>query len=244
MSAPAPTPDPAPQDPPTPGAPATDPPTGTEPGQQPGNSDFDPSKLSDEDFNKLFSDNRLYRNPRFKSLSERAKKADELEQAARDAEAKALAEQGKFKELADKNAAEAQQLRDQLKQSNLNQAIQAQAAKLGIVDVEAASILLDKTKVTVNEDGSIQGVEDALNALVEAKPYLKGQPQQQPVGAPSNPNPSQTENGTKRFKLSQIQDQKFWAENEKDIQEALRLGLVEDDVHGTHDASQPTPQQT
>lgn len=232
MSTPAAPSDPTPQDPPKPGEPATPTPTGTDPGQQPGSGGFDPSTLSDEDFNKLYSDDRLYKHPRFKSLSERAKKAEELEKAQTEAERKALEEQGKFKELADKNAAEAEKLRDQLKQTTLNSAIQAKAAKLGIVDVEAAAVLLDKSKINIKDDGTIEGVDEALTALVESKPYLKGAAPQEPVGSGSNPNPSQTEAGSKRFKLSQIQDNKFFMENEKDIMQAFKLGLVEDDVNG------------
>lgn len=226
-------PDPAPAPTPTPPAdPAPAPkPTGTEPDPKPGDTAFDPSKLSDEDFNKLYEDNRLYRHPRFKSLSERAKKADDLEKAASEAEAKALAEQGKFKELAEKNAADAETARNQLKDVTTRSAIQSEAAKLGIVDVEAAAILVDRSKITVNDDGTVSGADEALKALLEAKPYLKGgTPGTPDVGSGSNPSPGQTPEGTKKFKLSQLQDHKFFVENEKDIQAALKAGLVENDL--------------
>lgn len=227
---------------PTPGAPAPTPtppadpapapkPSGTDPDPKPGNSAFDPSTLSDEDFNKLYEDNRLYRHPRFKSLSERAKKADDLEKAQSEAERKALEEQGKWKELAEKNAADAKASAEKLQQVTVNSKIQSEAAKLGIVDTEAAVILLDRSKITVNEDGTVTGAEDALKALLEAKPYLKGgAPNTPDVGSGSNPSPGQTPEGTKKFKLSQLQDHKFFTENEKDIQAALKAGLVENDL--------------
>mgnify|MGYP000276848588 CR=1 FL=1 len=49
-----------------------------------------------------------------------------------------------------------------------------------------AYMLMDKAKVTVADDGTVQGVEEALKALLEAKPYLMRQTAQ-PVGSGSNP---------------------------------------------------------
>lgn len=63
--------------------------------------------------------------------------------------------------------------------------IKAQAADLGIVDAEAAERLADLSGVQIGDDGAVTGVKEALTALVEAKPYLKGAPGK--VGGPSNP---------------------------------------------------------
>lgn len=49
-----------------------------------------------------------------------------------------------------------------------------------------AYMLMDRSKVTVADDGTVQGVEEALKALLEAKPYLMRQTAQ-PVGSGSNP---------------------------------------------------------
>jgi hypothetical protein len=235
-----PTPAPANQAPPT--VANTQPnPTGGEPGPKPGNSAFDPGTLSDDDFNKLYSDERLYKHPRFKSLSEKAKQADKLQKEQEDNERKVLEEQGKHKELAEKLQAENSKLLQRINTQALNTAIQIEAAKLGIVDPEAAQALIDKELAKVDESGNVVGVKEALEKLVESKPYLKGAAPTQPVGTPSNPNPSQTENGTKRYKLSQIQDSKFFKANEKDIMEAVSKGLVDDDVHFS---APPAPQAT
>lgn len=231
-------------DPAKPAEPATPPSPGTEPGKKPDEGGFDPTKIGDEDFNRIFEDNRLYRHPRFKSLSERARQADKLEKERSDAEKKALEEQGKHKELAEKVQAENQDLKQKLEAQAVKNAILAEASKLGIVDVEAAAVLLDRSNIKVGEDGTTEGVKEALEVLLEAKPYLKGNPSTtNPVGSPSNPNPNQTEAGTKKYKLSQLQDAKFFSENEKDIMQALKLGLVEDDIYGSA-ANAPTPQQT
>lgn len=234
-----PAPNPAPADP-KPGDqnPANPPaPTGPEPAPKPGegNPAFDPSKLSDEDFTKLFEDNRLYRNPRFKSLSERAKKADDLEKAASDAETQRLADEGKYKEIADKKTAEAEAANKTVQDLRLNSNIQIEASKLGVVDLEAVLLLINRENIKVDEtSGAVSGVEDAVKALLEAKPYLKGTPTNPPaVGGGSNPSPGETAPGAQKFKLSQIQDAVFFKEHEADINAALKAGLIENDI-GIH----------
>ncbi|HZK25954.1 MAG TPA: phage scaffolding protein [Thermoclostridium sp.] len=49
-------------------------------------------------------------------------------------------------------------------------------AELGIIDLDAAMKLADLSKVQIAEDGKVEGVKEALEAVLEAKPYLKGQP--------------------------------------------------------------------
>lgn len=44
--------------------------------------------------------------------------------------------------------------------------------QMGLIDAETALLLLDRTGVTVEEGGTVNGVQDALNALKAAKPYL------------------------------------------------------------------------
>lgn len=49
-------------------------------------------------------------------------------------------------------------------------------AELGIIDLEAALKLADLSDVKITEDGKVEGMKEALEAVLEAKPYLKGQP--------------------------------------------------------------------
>lgn len=205
----------------------TDPAKTTE-GEQTG---FDPSKITDQDFEKIFSDNRLYQHSRFKTLSEKAKKAEELEAQQSKAEEERLEKEKKWEELATKHKTEAEAARQQLKDMTVNSAIQAEAMKQGAADPEVVAKLLDRSKIEQTDDTGVTGVEEAVTALLEAKSYLKGAPNNPTVGAGSNPNPSQTEAGTKSFKLSQLQDHKFYLEHEKDILQAQKLGLLEDDVN-------------
>lgn len=46
------------------------------------------------------------------------------------------------------------------------------AADLGVIDTDAAYRLLDKDDIEIDDDGNITGVEEAVKALITAKPYL------------------------------------------------------------------------
>ena len=59
-------------------------------------------------------------------------------------------------------------------------------AQLGLVDAQAAFVLMDKTGVSVKEDGSVTGVREALDELVKTRPYLVGQPSAFGTGSTGN----------------------------------------------------------
>jgi len=63
------------------------------------------------------------------------------------------------------------------------------SAQLGVVDPDAAFALMDKSKIKVDDQGNVEGVKEALEALLKDKPYLKGQGGNTPpvVGGGSNP---------------------------------------------------------
>lgn len=44
--------------------------------------------------------------------------------------------------------------------------------QMNLVDIDAAFMLMDKSNVKVDENGIVTGVQEALSALIEAKPYL------------------------------------------------------------------------
>lgn len=52
--------------------------------------------------------------------------------------------------------------------------VRAVGAEMGLIDPQTALLLLDKKGVTVNEAGEVTGVQDALETLKKAKPYLFG----------------------------------------------------------------------
>lgn len=61
-------------------------------------------------------------------------------------------------------------------------AIRAHAAAAGAIDADAVLALVDQTKVTLGDDGQVTGAEEAVKALLDAKPYLVGKHTTPPVG--------------------------------------------------------------
>ncbi len=75
------------------------------------------------------------------------------------------------KEEAEKNATAAI---ERANQRLIRSEVIAQAAKLNIVDPDAAYALMDKENVKVEDDDTVTGVKKSLEALIKAKPYLVG----------------------------------------------------------------------
>ena len=101
------------------------------------------------------------------TLKERAARADELEQAQ-------LTEKERLEarvEQAEKNSQAADQ---RISEALISSAVQVQAGQMGIVDPEAAFLLVDRSGIRYTPEAGVSGVEDALTQLLETKPYLKG----------------------------------------------------------------------
>lgn len=197
-------------------------------GQPPANTSFDLSKVSDEDFPKLLEDKRLWDHPRIKDLREKAAKAKEYEANKSKEEEARLLEQKKFEELAGKTAKERDEWKNKHSQAVIDGKLIAEASKRGIVDPDAVTKLLDRSKVKINDDGSVEGLTEALDALVKDRPYLVGKNQPiKPTGGGSNPPTDERVPGT--FKMSEISNTEFYQKHEKEIKEAMRSGKIIDD---------------
>jgi hypothetical protein len=190
-----------------------------------GDGAVDLSKLSDEQLAKVFDDERVWKHPRFKQLSDEAKEGRKLKLAQEEAEKKRLEEQGEFKQLLEQERARNKEL-------TLNTQIQAAAIKAGAVDVEAVTKLIDRNAITIKDDGTVEGISEAVTALLESKPYLKGTgaPAQPSVGSGGNPPADANTQGKYKFKHSQILDPKFYADNEAAILEAMKNNQIENDL--------------
>lgn len=196
----------------------------------PDGSIIDISKLSEEQLNKVLEDQRLWKNPRLAGLLEDSKKAKEYEaQKAKD-EQEALKKKGDFETLAKQKEEEVNGWKTKWNTTQADNAIMAEAAKNGITDLDAAKKLVDRANIKVNEDGSVTGADEAIKKLVTEKSYLvNGKPTAPTVGGGTNPGDP---NGTQpKFKLSQLQDSKFYQEHLKEINDAMRIpGAIEDDL--------------
>lgn len=153
---------------------ATDPPVGTEGKPQDGSADGDSgTQLTDvaalqRELNRARTDAATFR-AELKALRE-AKKAEAAE---------ALTEAQKITTM----ESELSTLKVELANARLEAAVAAQAARLNIIDAEAAVKLLDRSKLELDEEGNPKNVEEALRDLIKERPYLAPK-------APTNVAPS------------------------------------------------------
>ncbi len=192
---------------------------------------FDPSKLADDAFEKVFDDPRLFKHSRFQQLNQRAKRAEELEKSIAKADEDKLKEQQKWQELAEKREQEVKDLQAKYTGRTIDNAIQLEAIKAGAVDVEAVLKLIDRTKLTVGDDGTVTGVAEVVANLLKEKTYLTGKPATTKIGDATAPGGADSQ-APKKFKASQLTDVAFYRKNEADILKAMKLGLIEDDIPG------------
>jgi len=80
----------------------------------------------------------------------------------------------KAQERAQAAEAKGAQMQEAVNQRLIRAEVTVKGAALGIVDSEAAALLMDRSAVRVDEHGNVEGIEEALKALVAAKPYLVG----------------------------------------------------------------------
>ncbi len=202
-----------------------------------GNADFDPSKLTPEQLAKVAENPDFWKasnNRRLKELLDDQKELKKLKEDQTKKDDEALAEQKKWEELANKRGQEIETLKSSLSEQQTNNALTQALAKESVVDLDAALKLADKGKLKLNEDGSIEGMDEVVNSLKTDKAYLFGSSNGTPpkVGSPSNNNNNGggEPSGPAKFKRSQLSDRAFYVEHEKEILEAANAGLIEDDI--------------
>lgn len=188
---------------------------------------FNPSTIKDDDFAKLYDDPRLYQHPKFKKLIEKAKSADTFEAERARMEEESLKKKGEFETLAQKKAEEAALWQTKYTETLTENSILSEAAKLGIqgTNVDAVKKLIDRSKISVDEDGAVQGITEALNEAIKAYPNLLTI-NRSTVGSGTNP----TNHGNSLMhKMSDIANPAYYREHEADISRALNEGRVIED---------------
>lgn len=193
---------------------------GSDAGQQ--NQGFDFSKLSDSDWDGIF------KHDRFKSLREKASKADELTAQQEAAETKRLEEAGEHQKLAEGYKTQLAEAQSTIKNMQINAAVQAAAVKAGITDLDAAQKLVDAGAIQVDKNGNVTGAEAAVTALVEARPYLvqSNNNGTQRLGSGGGNQAGDGQGGPQTFTVAQISDPAFYRERQKEIDEAAKAGRI------------------
>lgn len=123
-----------------------------------------------------------------KSLRSKAEKqVSEYQKAQQDANDKKLADDGKWKDLADQREGRIKELEAQATESAIHSAVLAAAAKAGIADPEDAYQLANLSGIKMGDDGKVAGADDVVAALVKAKPYLVKTTNGAPFTGATNP---------------------------------------------------------
>lgn len=191
---------------------------------------FDPTALTQDQLNAILEKNTdIWKNPRLAELREAKSKLTTAEEEARKKNEEQLVEQKKFEELATQRGTENETLKSQIQTLTVNQALSALLVKENVVDLEGALKLVDRSKISVGDDGTVTGVDTALESLKSEKAYLFNTNGQPNVGNPGNPgNGATPPAGGVKFKRSQLTPS-FIKEHEKEVMEAYKKGLIEDD---------------
>lgn len=197
----------------------------------PAGSPADLKALQADQLADVFENPHLYEHPRFKQLTSAAQELKTLKDKQAKDEEKRLEEQNEHKTLAEQRKAELEKRDEQIKNMTIDQALTTKLAAEGSVDIEAALKLADRSKLSVDDNGTVTGVEDVMNALKTGKPYLfkAGDNPSPSLGSPSNGNPGEP-SGPAKFKRSQLSDRKFYNEHREEILKAAKAGLIEDDL--------------
>lgn len=111
----------------------------------------------------------------------RRKRLEELEAAEEQRKSAELSEAEKLKKDLETAKANAKQQADEFNSRLIRAEIKAVAAKLGFNDPEDADTPAIRAQITINDNGDVEGVEDALATLAKNKPYLVGTPQRTPA---------------------------------------------------------------
>jgi hypothetical protein len=221
--------------PPT-GTPPADP-TGTPPATPPATppeGTVDLKNLSAEQLQQVLENPNLWNLPRVKELRDQAAEAKTLKDAAAAAEQKRLEDNKEFEQLAESRKTDLETAQGQIKTMRIDQALTNKLVPEGVVDLDAALKLVDRAKLTIDDNGVVSGIDEALASLKTDKAYLfnkEGTPPTNPsLGTPSNPTGGTPPTGPAKFKRSQLRDAKFYSENRDEIIKAQQAGLIEDDI--------------
>ncbi len=117
----------------------------------------------------------------YAELKDKASKLDQLEESKKTETEKLLAAVEKAGRTAEEATTREQAATEREKQAHehansllVRSAVVSEAAKQSAVDPDDVFGLLDKAKVTISDDGTVTGAQEAVKDLLKAKPHLVG----------------------------------------------------------------------
>lgn len=147
------------------------------------------------------------------------KRVRELESRLKEREEAELSEQERSQRRMVEMEQELEQSRVQLRDTRLRAAIASEAPKLGIVDVDAATRLLDTSALDYDDDGGWSGVGDALRDLTHERPWLVSN--QVPAADANTANPARPRKRLTQAALKDMTQAEIDALPWEDVQAAL-----------------------
>lgn len=162
---------------------------------------------SQAELNKMIQD-RVHRErdkyPDYDALKQKASKFDELDQANK-------SELEKERERATAAETKAQEAILRAQGLTVRAAVIAEATKQKAVNPELIVKLLDKDTLTIDDDGNVSGVTEAITALLAENTFLKGS------GFNGSSDGGQRTGTHAVHKRSEIAKPQYWADHRADI---------------------------
>jgi hypothetical protein len=149
-------------------------------------------------------------------LDAKLKRLEEFERAEEERKKAAMTEADRLKAEKEEAAKKAEEATEKAKKAHesanqriINTEIKSIARSLNANDPADVLALLDKSVVEIDEEGNVNGVEEAVKALKEAKPWMFKQAIGADAAGGSNPakNPSVNELSAKEKELADIKAQ-------------------------------------
>ncbi|WP_139074660.1 scaffolding protein [Paenibacillus elgii] len=180
-----------------------------------GKVEFTPEQQAEID--RMVSDRLARQAKKYADYDDLKTKVTTFEQAEEDRLKAAMSEKDRLEaekaealKKAEEAEGKAQSTLDAANKRMIKAEFRALARELGVrADaLDDAFVLADLTAVTVDDDGNIDGVQGAVEALLKAKPYLVAEAKTKPktIGEPSNP--TQDEIKTLEQQLAEAQKKK------------------------------------
>lgn len=158
------------------------------------------------------------------------KRTADAEQRVKQLEEAQMSETERLQKQAQTATARAEEAEQRLKEARLRAAVEVTAARLNVVDPEAAYKLLDGMgDISFDEDGnpSATDVENAVRKLLETRPYL-GKSESRGISQSNTTNPAANP-GFGTFTRSQIADPAFYEAHRAEILRAMSTGMIVDE---------------